>query len=406
MLVASTAAASVYNESIDGDLSGDRFNPTMISVDNGLNTVTMQVVDSALPGGDRDYFTFSIGAGQSIDSIVVTDAFNPAGGFDSTAFVGLAFDNIFDFDPDTFVGPGLEGFVLTDMSVVGTESIGALTGGLTSLGAGDYSFWVQQTGEDITELSLAINVVPSPSAMGVLALGGLASMASVFLSMERIMLSKRVVLTGMVLGALVVGSAMTGCASTGIAVRETLGTPKREQLVDRVDETRDAQENAKEQFATTLDELKSLTNFDGGELEDAYSRLKKQYERAESRADKVSSKIKSVERVGDALFEEWEEELEEYSTESLRSASEQQLDETRRAFNSVLRAMKTAESKMGPVLAAFGDQVLFLKHNLNARAIASLDDTLVELEEEIAQLIADMEASIDEANSFIDEMGS
>lgn len=231
-------------------------------------------------------------------------------------------------------------------------------------------------------------------------------MASVFLSMERIMLSKRVVLTGMVLGALVVVSAMTGCASTGIAVRETLGTPKREQLVDRVDETRDAQESAKEQFATTLDELKSLTNFDGGELEDAYSRLKKQYERAENRAEKVSSKIKSVERVGDALFNEWEEELEEYSTESLRSASEQQLDETRRAFNSVLRAMKAAESKMGPVLNAFGDQVLFLKHNLNARAIASLDDTLLELESEIASLIADMEASIDEANSFIDEMGS
>ncbi len=220
------------------------------------------------------------------------------------------------------------------------------------------------------------------------------------------MLSKRVVLTGMVLGAMVAGSALTGCASTGIAVRETLGTPKREQLVDRVDETRDAQESAKEQFASTLDELKSLTTFDGGELEDAYSRLKKQYERAESRADKVSSKIKSVERVGDALFKEWEKELDEYSTESLRNASEQQLDETRRAFNGVLRAMKAAESKMGPVLAAFGDQVLFLKHNLNARAIASLDDTLLELESEIASLIADMEASIDEANAFIDEMGS
>ncbi len=231
-------------------------------------------------------------------------------------------------------------------------------------------------------------------------------MASVPFYLERVMLSKRVVFTGMVLCALVAGSAITGCASTGIAVRETLGTPKREQLVDRVDETRDAQESAKDQFASTLDELKALSAFDGGELEDAYSRLKKQYERAENRAEKVSSKIKSVERVGDALFKEWEKELEEYSTESLRNASEQQLDETRRAFNGVLRAMKAAESKMGPVLAAFGDQVLFLKHNLNARAIASLDDTLLELESEIASLIADMEASIDEANAFIDEMGS
>ncbi len=200
-------------------------------------------------------------------------------------------------------------------------------------------------------------------------------------------------------------SLLAGCASTGIAVREKLGTPKREQLVDRVDETRDAQENAKEQFASTLDELKALSEFDGGELENAYSRLKKQLDRAEDRADKVSSKIKSVERVGNALFGEWEEELEEYSTESLRRASERQLDETRDAFGEVLVAMKAAENKMGPVLNAFSDQVLFLKHNLNARAIASLDDTLIELESEIAALIADMEASIDEANSFIDEMG-
>ncbi|MFK7758945.1 MAG: DUF2959 domain-containing protein [Phycisphaerales bacterium] len=198
---------------------------------------------------------------------------------------------------------------------------------------------------------------------------------------------------------------LPGCASTSIAVREKLGTPKREQLVDRVDETRDAQESAKEQFATTLDELKSLSGFDGGELESAYTRLKKQYDRAQDRADKVSSKINSVERVGKALFSEWEKELEQYSTDSLRRASERQLDETQDAFEDVLVAMKAAESKMGPVLSAFGDQVLFLKHNLNARAIASLDDTLLELESEIAVLIADMEASINEANAFIDEMG-
>lgn len=197
---------------------------------------------------------------------------------------------------------------------------------------------------------------------------------------------------------------IAGCASTGIAVREKLGTPKREQLVDRVDETRDAQENAKEQFATTLDELKALTTFDGGELESAYSRLKRQLDRSESRAEQVRDKITSVDRVARALFSEWEEELSEYTTESLRRASEQQLDETRNRYSEVITAMRRAESKMGPVLNAFNDQVLFLKHNLNARAIASLDSTLNELESEIALLIADMEASIDEANSFIDEM--
>ncbi|MBL4590936.1 MAG: DUF2959 domain-containing protein [Phycisphaerales bacterium] len=197
---------------------------------------------------------------------------------------------------------------------------------------------------------------------------------------------------------------MQGCSSAGIAIREKLGTPKRDQLVDRVDETRVAQESAKEQFATTLEELKALSDFDGGDLEKSYNTLKEQLDRSNSRADKVRSKIRNVDRVASALFREWEAEITEYSTDSLRRASQQQLDDTRERYSDVINAMRRAETKMNPVLAAFNDQVLFLKHNLNSRAIASLDSTLIELETEIAELIAEMEASIDEANAFIDDM--
>ncbi len=205
------------------------------------------------------------------------------------------------------------------------------------------------------------------------------------------------------------GLAMTlqglGCSSAGIAVREKLGYAKREQLVDRVEESRDAQESAKTQFASTLDELKSLTGYEDRELEGAYSKLKKELDRSEDRAGRVRDKIRSVERVGSALFDEWEDELDDYSTESLRRASEDQLIETRSRYERVVAAMRRAESKMDPVLDAFRDQVLFLKHNLNARAIASMDSTVIELESEISRLIADMESSIAEANVFIDQMG-
>lgn len=175
LLAASLASAAIYDETIDGDLSGDRFAPTMITLDQGLNTVSMDVVISDQPGGDRDYFTFTLGAGQSIDSMVVLEATNLAGGFDSTAFVGFGPGSFFDFDPDTFSGPGLSGFVLTAPPVVGVESIIDLTGGLSSIGPGSYSFWVQQTGPELTRVSLGLNVIPSPSAMGVLAMGGLVA---------------------------------------------------------------------------------------------------------------------------------------------------------------------------------------------------------------------------------------
>ena len=199
---------------------------------------------------------------------------------------------------------------------------------------------------------------------------------------------------------------LPGCASTGIAVRESLGYAKREQLVDRVEDARDEQAEAKEQFATTLDEFKALTNFDGGNLEKTYNKLKREYERSRDAAGDVSGRIESVERVANAMFSEWERELAEFSSDSFRRASERQLIDTRDRYNTLLSAMQRAESRMDPVLDLFGDQVLFLKHNLNARAIGSLDATVGELDDEIDRLIAEMNTSIEEADAFIEELGT
>lgn len=211
----------------------------------------------------------------------------------------------------------------------------------------------------------------------------------------------------MAVGLLGLGLAwMGGCASASMAIKEQFGYAKREQLVDGVQKARDAQEDAKEQFASALEEFIAVTRVDGGELEATYKRLQRELDRSEDRAESVRDRITSVERVGGALFREWEQELSEYSSESLRASSREQLEATRRRYDELLAAMHRAESKMEPVLVAFNDQVLFLKHNLNARAIASLESTVGELEQEIGVLIRDMEASIAEANAFIDSMGS
>lgn len=204
----------------------------------------------------------------------------------------------------------------------------------------------------------------------------------------------------------VVATGLGGCASASMAIKEQFGYAKREQLVDGVQKARDAQEQAKEQFASALEEFIAVTRVDAGELEQTYERLKDALDTSESRADRVRDRIGSVERVATALFKEWEAELDQYSSDALRASSRQQLETTRGQYATLLGAMKKAESKMDPVLAAFADQVLFLKHNLNARAIASLEGTVGELEEEIGALIRDMEASIAEANAFIDSMGS
>ena len=107
-----------------------------------------------------------------------------------------------------------------------------------------------------------------------------------------------------------------------------------------------------------------------------------------------------------ALFQEWEAELGQYSNANLRRTSEQKLNQTRKQYGQLIKAMKRAEAKMNPVMAAFKDQVLFLKHNLNAQAIASLKNELVSVENNISALIKEMEASIKEADSFLTAMAT
>ncbi|MDX2177753.1 MAG: DUF2959 domain-containing protein [Candidatus Sumerlaeia bacterium] len=206
------------------------------------------------------------------------------------------------------------------------------------------------------------------------------------------------------LGLLAATAATTGCSSTYYRAMESFGVQKRDLLVDRVESARDAQEAAKEQFQTALERFKATVAFDGGSLEQAYNSLQREYDRSKDRADAVKSRIESIESVAEALFEEWDAELEQYSDPSLRRSSEQQLNATRSRYAELLTRMKDAERSMQPVLRSLGDRTLFLKHNLNAAAIASLQDEAVNLEKDIDGLVRDMERAINEANDFISQM--
>ncbi len=197
---------------------------------------------------------------------------------------------------------------------------------------------------------------------------------------------------------------LMGCSSAYYGTMEKLGYHKRDIMVSRVESARDAQEEAKEQFKSALEQFSSVLKVDGGELEEKYTQLKAAYDKSAARAEAVQERIEDVEDVSEALFEEWQTELDQYTSDSLRRSSARKLRQTKQQYAQLIGAMKRAEKKMEPVLRAFNDQVLFLKHNLNARAIASLQTELVSVEAEVNSLIRDMEASIKEADTFINAM--
>ncbi|MCC6546690.1 DUF2959 domain-containing protein [Candidatus Sumerlaeota bacterium] len=197
----------------------------------------------------------------------------------------------------------------------------------------------------------------------------------------------------------------TGCSRFYYdTVEKITGTHKRDILKSRVKEARKEQEEAKKEFVSAFDKFQALVNYDGGNLEKQYRKMNAEFEDCEQRATAVRQRINDIEDVGEELFREWERELNQYKRADLRNASARELRETRVRYDKMISAMRNVERKMDPVLDAFRDQVLFLKHNLNARAVASLEGTLASIESDVDLLIKDMERSIQEADAFLKEM--
>ena len=136
-------------------------------------------------------------------------------------------------------------------------------------------------------------------------------------------------------------------------------------------------------------------------MEQLYDRLKSDYDRSSTRAETVRTRIDKMEQVANDLFAEWEKEIGQMESPSLKSSSRQKLSETRSKYANLSQSMARAEQSMEPVLRQFRDQVLYLKHNLNAQAIGSLKGEATEIENEVRRLIKDMESSISEADAFI-----
>lgn len=198
--------------------------------------------------------------------------------------------------------------------------------------------------------------------------------------------------------------ALAGCQSTYFSIWEKLGVEKREILVDRVADVNDAQQEAQQQFESALAELSALIEFDGGELQTTYDSLKDQYQSSKESAERLQSRIDKVESVAEALFDEWRDELDQYQNESLRRDSERKLKDTERKYASLQTAMHRSVDKMQPVLLALNDNVLYLKHNLNASAIGALQGEFEKIKRDIRVLVNEMNQAIAQSSAFIDSI--
>lgn len=197
---------------------------------------------------------------------------------------------------------------------------------------------------------------------------------------------------------------LAGCQSAYYGAMEKVGVHKRDILVSRIKSTLESQQDGQQQFKDALEQYRSVVSFDGGDLETQYNKLDGEYQDSVQASEDISDHINDVERVAKDLFVEWEKELELIGNASLRRDSATKLRQTKQKYQGMILSMRRAERSIKPVLSTLRDQVLYLKHNLNARAISALKGELNTINTDVNRLVATMQRSIDEANAFIQQM--
>lgn len=176
---APASAAVVYDEATSPDLSDDGLTPTPLVFGVGSNEVRGATGHDSTGAIDRDYFTFTIGANQTLTAINILTGTETIG----ASFIGLQSGNqvTLPFFPANNSAAGLLGWYHYTSADIGTDILDNMSiaangssGFTRPLGAGTYSIWVQEIspgGAIPYRFEFVVGNVPEPSTWATMLLG-------------------------------------------------------------------------------------------------------------------------------------------------------------------------------------------------------------------------------------------
>jgi len=199
----------------------------------------------------------------------------------------------------------------------------------------------------------------------------------------------------------------TGCQRFyNSALENVLGFEKRELLQKSVQSVKTDQVKAQEEFQDAMTELKKLYGFDGGNLEKMYNKFKGAYEDSSEQAGKVNERVDNMNRIAKSMFSEWSGEIRQYESKEFAADSQRKLDLTRERYEVLIKSARESEAAMKPILKKLNDHVLYLKHNLNAASVGTIQGETKSIQTDVEELTRRMNESIREADNFIQLLGT
>ncbi|MEM1109817.1 MAG: PEP-CTERM sorting domain-containing protein [Planctomycetota bacterium] len=178
----SATRANTFDDSVNGFASSDGSAPTELDFSLGSNTVAGTVSVDPLVDNVRNFYTFTIEEGETLAAINLLEVIVEADpGENANGDPG--FFALIEGSTGTVPETGFDnlGGALFSPSTVGTNLLDAISdGGISggtgfeSIGPGEFTFVIQQTGPEVSNFLIDFEVVPEPSTAALAGLGLLA----------------------------------------------------------------------------------------------------------------------------------------------------------------------------------------------------------------------------------------
>ena len=202
-------------------------------------------------------------------------------------------------------------------------------------------------------------------------------------------------------------AGLSSCRSSGYSSSLNLsGSENREQLAQSVRRTVESQIETKNEFVDAFHRLEALGTPLPPEaetdVEELYVALQDQVDRCVRSFNETKREIETLEREGAELFQGWNAELEQFTSQGLRARSEARMNDARRRLEALLGRLWNGQDQMEGLLLSFHDYVLFFNHNLSAPSLATLEGENEALEEAVQSLETLLDGTLQDGQSFVD----
>jgi hypothetical protein len=204
--------------------------------------------------------------------------------------------------------------------------------------------------------------------------------------------------TSLALLALVAG----GCKSFGGSFLVFGGShAPQEDLVARARGAEKDIQEARADFAAASQLYQRLSSPQAVELEKLSGEFEDAVETCEDRAEDMADRIEAIREETVGLVKDWTEELARFSSDAVRKKSEAQMRDTEAYAQRLIAALERLQGRVQPVLLKLQDYELFFEHNLNARAIATLQDTYKDFDNEFRAFESELGKAQGEITAFL-----